>query len=369
MEIETEKERAVGLLARLTQAHGAPGSENEVRRIFRNELAKETRTDKTGNVFCWSKGTAEAPLVMLASHMDEVGFVVQTVTKSGLIKFLPLGGWWAHIVLGQRVRILTQEGAEIVGVVGAKPPHFLEGNEREKLMKIDDMFIDVGAGSSADARGRFGIRPGDSIVPDSSFVRMHDPDLLLCKAFDNRVGVALTIHALQLLDGIHRQNTVCGVGTVQEELGTRGAQTAVFSVNPDVAIVLEGPPADDLPDVPEDERQGALGRGVQVRLSDPSAIMNQYLARFVVKVAEECKIPHQIAVRKSGGTDARVIHLHRAGVPTIVLGVPARYIHTQNGILNVQDYLSALDLVLRLMERLDAGVVRSFTEFGGEDLG
>jgi putative aminopeptidase FrvX len=363
MGMSEEKERAIRLLGRLTQAHGAPGYEDEVRRIFREELSGEIHTDKMGNIACRKKGSAETPVVMLESHMDEVGFVVQAITASGLIKFMPLGSWWAHTLPGLRVRIRTREGVDIVGVVGAKPPHFLESGEREKLQKIENMFIDVGAGSGSEVRESFGIRLGDSIVPESSFVQMHHEDLLMGKAFDDRVGVALTIQSLQLLDGITHPNNVWGVGAVQEEIGTRGAQTAVFDVNPDVAIVLEGPPADDLPDVSDDERQGALGRGVQIRLLDPSAIANRKLARYVVEIAEQMGINHQIAVRKSGSTDARTISLYRSGVPTIVLGVPARYTHTQNGILNIQDYLSALELVMKVVGGLDDARVAGFTAY------
>jgi endoglucanase len=192
---------------------------------------------------------------------------------------------------------------------------------------------------------------------------MHNPDFLLCKAFDNRVGMALTIQILQTLESMHHPNTVVGVGTVQEELGMRGAETAVHCVKPDAAIVFEGSPADDLPGTPEEERQGAVGRGVQVRVMDPSAIMSREFTRYAIETAELYGIAHQVAVRKAGATDARPIQLHAAGVPTIVLGVPSRYIHTHNGIMNLGDYMSALDLALKLVANLDEATVASFTAF------
>lgn len=363
MEFESRKKRAAQLLARLCEAHGASGCEGGVRRIFRDELSGGIRTDGTGNIIFEKKGSASSPRVMVSGHMDEVGFVVQTITKSGLIKFAALGGWWPHTLPSQRVRILTRAGAEILGVIGAKPPHLLQESEKEKVMKIDDMFVDIGAESAEDVSSRFGVQLGDPIVPDSSFTPLHNPDYLLCKAFDNRVGMALTIQALQLLQGASHPNTVLGVGTVQEEVGVRGAQTAVYSVNPDAAIVLEAAPADDMPGISEDERQGVLRKGVQIRILDPSAIMNRGFVRFALDLAEKFKIPRQLAVRKSGGTDARAIHLHAAGVPTVVLGVPARYIHTHNSIIHIEDYLSALDLTLKLVESLDESAVRSFTAF------
>jgi putative aminopeptidase FrvX len=362
MENEESKSRACALLKKLGEAHGAPGHEDGVRSIFREELGAEAFTDRFGNIFCPMQGIAESPRVLLSGHMDEVGFAVQAITKSGLIKIIPLGGWWSHTLLAQRVRIRTQAGHEILGVIGAKPPHLLSEAEREKLVKIDDMFIDVGAVDADDVRNRFGIRLGDSIVPYSPFVPLHNPDFLLCKGFDNRVGMALVIQTLQLLRDAAHPNTVWGVGTVQEELGMRGAQTAGFSADPDAAIVLEGPPADDLPGIAEDERQGVVGRGVQIRLMDPSAIMNRKFVQYAIAVAEAQGIPHQVAVRRSGSTDARAIHLHGKGVPTIVLGAPARYIHTHNSIIHLDDYLSALRLVLSLVETLDEKLVNGFCE-------
>lgn len=364
METNDKKKKALQLLAKLGEAHGAPGCENAVRRIFRDELRENLRTDKTGNIIYEQRGSADFPRIMLAAHMDEVGFVVQSITKGGLLKIVPVGGWWTHTLPAQRLRIRNREGTEILGVIGAKPPHFLSESEREKIMKIDDLFVDVGAVNADDVRDRFGIRLGDPIVPESPFTPMHNPDFLVCKAFDDRAGMALLIHLMQLLKETSHPNTVYGVGTVQEEVGVRGAQTAVYGLNPDVAIVLEGAPADDLPGTPEEERQGALGRGPQIRLMDPSTLMNRSFVQHVLKRAEAEKIPHQVSVRKSGSTDARAIHLHGTGVPTIVLGIPARYIHTHNSIIHIGDYLSTLDLALNLVQSLNETTVKSFTEFG-----
>jgi putative aminopeptidase FrvX len=363
MRTEGRKSRAFELLMKLGEAHGAPGYEDSVRHIFREELGAAVFTDRMGNIFCEKKGNSANPTILLSGHMDEVGFVVQAITKAGLIKFLPLGSWWSQTLLAHRVRIRTQGGREILGVIGAKPPHLLSESERERPVKIEDMLIDVGAIDADDLRKRFGIRLGDSIVPYSPFVPMHNPDFLLSKAFDNRVGMALTIQTLQLLTDISHPNTVWGSGTVQEELGVRGAQTVAFTVNPDAAIILEGAPADDLAGISEDERQGAVGRGVQIRLLDPSAIANQRFAQYSIALAESQGIPHQVAVRKSGSTDAGPIHLHQKGVPTVVLSVPARYIHTHNSMIHLEDYLSTLRLVLGLLESLDQDKVNAFCCF------
>lgn len=362
MEWNGLREKGLELLSRLAEAHGAPGREHSVRRIFREELGS-VETDRMGNVFSIAKGSQDQPRIMVSGHMDEVGFVVQSIQKSGLIRFLPLGGWWSNTLLAQRVRILTRDGKEIPGVIGAKPPHFLSDTERDKVMKVEDMFIDVGAANGEEVRRDFGIRPGDSIVPYSPFSTLRNPDYLLCKAFDNRVGMALTIQVLQMLRGLDHPNTVYGVGTVQEEFGMKGGQTAVQTVNPDAAIVLEGTPADDFPGVPEEEQQGALGKGVQIRIQDPSAIMNSEFVEYALKMAQSQGIPHQVAVRRSGGTDAKPIQLHRHGVPTIVLGVPARYIHTHNSIIHTGDYLSALQLIVAIVQQMDTRVWGRLTSF------
>jgi len=357
------RERAVELLQKLSQAHGAPGQESEVRRIFRSELGEGVTTDKAGDIICERKGSSASPRIMLAAHMDEVGLMVQTITSDGLIRFLPLGGWWAHTLLAQRVRIKTR--AEVVGVIGAKPPHFLGEGERDKLMKIEDMFIDVGARNADEVRG-FGIRLGDVIVPDTPFVRMRNPDFLLSKAFDDRSGLSVVVHAARELAAIAHPNTVFATGTVQEEVGTRGARTAAFHVKPDVALVIEGAPADDLPGMSADERQAKLGAGVQIRVMDPSAIMNRKLVDFVIDTAERNHIRYQVAVRRRGGTDAHEIHMSGAGVPTVVLAVPSRYVHTHNTIIDLSDYLSTLQLVLKLVETIDAATAQSFTDFERE---
>lgn len=364
MNTDAKKEESIELLRKLTEAHGVPGCENAVREIFKAEVKGKILTDKLGGMYTEIKGTSDSPRIMLAAHLDEVGFMVQSITADGLIRFAPLGGWWEHTLLAQRVRILTQENKIIPGVIISKPPHFLTMLEREKVVDIKGMYIDVGANDSDDLRENFGIRLGDPIAPDSPFVQLHNPDLLLAKAFDNRCGVGLAIQAARRLDGLEHPNTVFSGANAQEEVGMRGARTGVRLIQPDAAIVLEGAPADDIPAFGnKDERQAVLGKGVQIRFMDPSAIMNRGLTRFVIETAEKCHIPHQLAVRRTGGTDAGAIHLHDLGVPTVVLSVPSRYIHTHNSIININDYLSALHLILELVKRLDAETVAGFTLF------
>ncbi|HAA59150.1 MAG TPA: glutamyl aminopeptidase [Myxococcales bacterium] len=356
------KQKSIDLLKRLTEAHGAPGHETELRSIFRQELG-ECVSDNIGNLVHTQKGSDDNPRVMITGHMDEVAFMVQSITADGLIRFVNLGGWWGHVLLAQRVYIQTRSGQKILGVITSKPPHFLAPEERKKVLTLDKMLIDVGATSAQDLHENYGIRVGDPIVPDSNFQQLHDPDMLLCKAFDNRCGVGLTIEVTQRLREEGHPNTVFATATVQEEVGTRGAQVAARQVKPDVAIVMEGTPADDLPGNPKNERQGVVGNGIQLRAMDPTAISNPRLVQLVVETAEEHNIKHQVAVRRGGGTDAKVIHLSNQGIPTIVLGVPARYIHTHNSIIHIDDYLSGLQLATEVIKRLDAETVAKLTDF------
>ena len=359
---DTMKEKGVELLRKLSQAHGAPGQENEVRRIFRGELGEGVFTDRAGNIFCERKGSSGHPRILIPAHMDEVGLIVQTVMDEGLIRFLVLGGWWAHTLLAKRVRIRTREGVEIPGVIGAKPPHFLTEAEREKVMKIEDMFIDVGARNAGEVRA-FGIRLGDPIVPDSPFVRMRNPDLLLSKAFDDRAGLSLIVHAALETAKMSHPNTIIFAGTVQEEVGTRGAKAAASSADPDLAIVAEGAPADDLPGAGKQEQQAAIGLGPQIRFMDSSAIMNREFIELVIATAEKNGIPYQLAVRRKGGTDAAPIHLHASGVPTVVVAVPSRYVHTHNTIIDISDYMNALKLILKLIETIDEDAAAGISSF------
>ena len=351
-------ETSIELLKSLTQADGIPGHEAEVRDVFRDAVADvgPIETDRLGNIFCTRAGKAEHPRILLDSHLDEIGFVVQNVTDDGFVKFLPLGGWWAHTLLAQRVTITTKLG-KVPGVVGSTPPHLLSGG-RDKVLDMKDLFIDVGAENEEQATEEYGILPGCPIAPYGPFMPLKNSKLLSAKAFDNRVGVALVIDALLQLE--EHPNTVIGVGSVQEEVGLRGARAMVTSVEPDLAIVLEGPPGDDTPGLSVGKSQGKLGEGVQIRIVDSSMIVNPKLADFVVETAKKHEIPHQLGVRQSGGTDGGAIHQFGRGVPSVVLGVPSRYIHSHVSIINIDDYTAALDLTMHLVREIDISVFEGF---------
>lgn len=356
-------DRAQSLLKELTEAHSAPGYEGEVRHIFVRETQSlgELKADKVGSVYCELPG--DGPRVMIAGHMDEVGFRVQNITPDGFLQFINVGGWWTHNLLAQRLTILTRSGEKILGVVSSKPPHFLPPEQRSQVLPIEALFIDVGAQSRSDVELNFGISLGDPIVPVSEFTKMARRDLFMAKAFDNRVGMAGAIQAGEALAAHNTANQILIAGSVQEEVGLRGAKALAFAAKPDVAIVLEGPPADDTPGMNPAESQGRLGGGVQIRMQDPSAIMNPNLAAFVIDTAKDAGIRHQVTVRRSGGTDAGSFHLANEGVPSIVLGTPARYIHSHNAVIDIADYQAMVDLSIELGKRLDQDAVDALTAY------
>jgi putative aminopeptidase FrvX len=355
--------KAISLLQELTEAHSVSGHEDEVRAIFVDELQDcgELSADRNGSVFC-ETGTG-GPRVLVAGHMDEVGFMVQNLTPDGFIQFVGIGGWWEHNLLSQRVEILTRSGAKVIGVVASRPPHFLPESQRRQVLGMEQLFIDVGAESRKDLVEDFGISLGDPIAPVAAFTPLAREDYYMAKAFDNRVGMAGAIQAGQILAQSTHPNRLILCGTVQEEVGLRGAKTAAHFSKPDVAIILEGPPADDAPGFPRVDCQGRLGGGVQIRMFDPTAITNPRLARLAIETARAEGIPHQVTVRRSGGTDAGSFHVANEGIPSIVLGVPARYIHSHNAIIDLNDYLHMLSLTIALARRLDAETVRSLVTY------
>ena len=247
-------------------------------------------------------------------------------------------------------------------MIGSKPPHFLtSGRAQDRVLPIDEMYIDVGASSRADVQTALGVRVGDPVVPLGTWIDLGIPGRISGKALDNRIGVALMCETLCGLAAGGHPNTVIGVGAVQEEIGLRGAATAAVLARPDVSVILECTPADDLPG--HAERQAVLGSGPQVRLFDPTAVSNRRLARLVEAVAADAEIALQIAVRRSGGTDAGAIQRSGVGVPTVVIGVPARYIHSHVAVMDASDYLAARELTAAVLGRLDARAVLELTDF------
>jgi len=349
------------ILKSLTEAHGVAGYEAPVRALVRDlfDPLGELSQDKLGSVICKKAGSTDAPRVMLAGHMDEIGQMVKIITKDGFLKFLTLGGWFSQVLLGQRVIVQTKKG-DIPGIIGAKPPHLLPAEERNKVVQIKDMYIDVGVSSKKEAE-ELGIRQGDPVVPDAKFVEMAGGKTWMSKAFDDRVGVAVMVSTLTDLQGQDHPNTVYAASTVMEEVGLRGATTSVRAIDPDVAIILESDIAGDVPGITDEQSSIKLGKGPTILMYDSRMIPNQALKDLVVSTADELNIPTQLSYIQAGGTDGGAIHLHNLGVPTVVIGVAARHIHSDSSIIHSDDYENAVKLVIALVKRLDADTVAGLT--------
>lgn len=355
---ETEK-----MLRELTEASGVSGYESGIRRVMKRYLEPfgDISHDKLGSLVCTRAGGSPAPKVMLAAHMDECGFMVQRITDEGFIKFVPLGGWWEHVMLAQRVTIHTAKG-DVTGITGAKPPHMLTDEERKKLVEKKDMYIDIGACSRQEVESS-GVRVGDPIVPVSEFTVLAGGKTYLGKAVDDRIGCAVIIAALQKLARESHPNTVYGVATVQEEVGLRGSRTSVNMVDPDVAFVLESGIATDVPGMSEPFVK--LTGGPEINFSEPGMITNLKLRDLVIDVAGRLNIPVQISSDTLGrwGTDADVIHLNKGGVPTINLSPPVRHIHSHTAIFHRADFDLTVELLTAVIRELDADVVAGMTDW------
>ncbi len=346
------------LLERLTSIDGVPGREDDVRTFIRARLegTAEFEEDNLGSLICKVAGKNDAPRIMIPAHMDEIGFMVKDVTDDGYIRFVPLGGWLDQVLLGHVVTVRTRKG-ELDGVIGCTPPHMMPADQRSKVITRKKMFIDVGARDKKHATGKLGVRIGDPIVPKESFRQIGDGKHLLAKAWDDRVGCALIIDLLEGLTDAKHPNTVSGVATVQEEVGTRGAKTSADVVDPDFCIVLDVGLATDMPGI-EGEVKIDLGGGPTIYVLDAGTIAHHRFSDFVLDVAEKKKIKHQVSLLEGGATDARAIHVHRRGVPSVAIGIPARYIHSHAGVIHTADYDNTLKLLFEVVRALTPAVAQ-----------
>jgi putative aminopeptidase FrvX len=345
------------LFRTLTELPGASGSEHLVRKFMREQLQKysdEVVQDRLGGIFGLKKGNEKGPVVMVAGHMDEVGFMVTSITDNGMIRFQTLGGWWSQVLLAQRVQIITDNGP-VIGVVGSIPPHLLDDSKRNKPMDIKNMLIDIGADDKEDAI-RIGIVPGQQIVPICPFTPMANEKKILAKAWDNRYGCGLAIELLKELQGEQLPNILYSGANVQEEVGLRGAQTAANMIKPDIFYALDASPANDASG--DKNEFGQLGKGTLLRIYDRSMVTHKGMREFLLDTAESNGIPYQYFISQ-GGTDAGRVHTSNEGVPSAVVGICSRYIHTHASIIHVDDYAAAKELLVKLVKSTDQSTVEA----------
>lgn len=358
-------EKAINILKRMTESFGPSGFERETTQIineYMSAYSDEVITDKLGSVVFVAKGQTERPHILLAGHVDEVGFVVSSIDeKTGFMSFNPLGGWWDHVLLSQRVVVRTEKG-DLHGVIAAKPPHLLTDEERKKVVEKKNMYIDVGATSGKEAN-EAGVKIGDPVVPWSPFSLIRGGKIAMGKAFDDRIGAFVMMEMIRRIkeNKIRHPGTIYGAATVQEEVGLRGAQTVAHLVDPDVALVFEVDISGDVPDIKPFEAPAKMGKGPSILTYDRSMIPNQSLKEFILKTARKTGLPLQLSQIAAGGTDAGRIHLNRTGCPSAVLSVPTRHIHSHVGLLSLEDLENAVKLGIELVKKLDKKTVDDFT--------
>ncbi|MED1605886.1 M42 family metallopeptidase [Cytobacillus kochii] len=353
-------EKTLELFKTLTELPGAAGNEHLVRNFMREELSKysdEIVQDHLGSIFGVKKGAETDPTIMVAGHMDEVGFMVTAITDNGMIRFQTLGGWWSQVLLAQRVQIMTANGP-VIGVIGSIPPHLLDDTAKNKPMDIKNMLIDIGADNKEDAR-EIGIKPGQQIVPICPFTPMANPKKILAKAWDNRYGCGLAIELLEEIKDEKLPIDLWSGATVQEEVGLRGAKTAANMIKPDLFFALDASPANDM--TGKKDEFGQLGKGTLLRILDRSMVTHRGLREFILDTAESHQIPYQYFV-SPGGTDAGSVHLTNNGVPSAVVGICSRYIHTHGSIIHIDDYAAAKELLVTLIKSLDRTTVETIRQ-------
>ncbi|MDD4320869.1 MAG: M42 family metallopeptidase [Acidaminococcaceae bacterium] len=340
-------------LKRYSETCGVSGFEGPMKDLLLERMGAQAKVsyDKLGSVIFTAEGQEEGPKVMLASHMDEIGFMIKHITKEGFLRFVCLGGWWEQVMLSQRVTVHGKKG-DLVGVIGSKPPHILTPEERTKVVKKSDMYIDIGAKDEDEARA-LGAEEGCAVTPFAEFAQMGDGKTLLGKAWDNRIGCAVMTDVMENLSKEEHANTVYGVATVQEEVGLRGAQTSVNMLNPDVAFVLDTCVAGGTPGVADEIAPAKIGKGVAITLYDAGMIPNTALRDFALQVAKKINIPTQFSISEGGATDGGRIHLHDAGVLTLSFSIPTRYIHSHQSVIHLDDYLGAVKLITAMVLQLD----------------
>lgn len=357
-----DKKQTLEMIAAISNANGAPGFEDEVVKAILPYAGQvgETETDRMRNLYIRRKeNRGGRPVVQLDAHSDEVGFMVQAICPNGTLRIIPLGGWVSHNIPAHKVWVRNREGAYIPGLTASKPPHFMTQQERNAPLEISSITVDVGATSQQEAVEAFGIRIGEPVVPDVTFTYSEEHDLMVGKSFDCRLGCASIVRTLDVLKGEELRVDVVGACAAQEEVGTRGATVTAQVIQPDIAIVFEGCPADDTC-VESYMVQTAIKRGPMLRHVDARMITNPRYQRYALDLAEQLGIPVQEAVRAAGSTNGAVIHLTGRGVPAIVIGVPVRYAHTHYGVSAYADFDNGVKLACELLRRMDRELIESF---------
>ena len=342
------------LLKSLSELNGISGFEHQVAHFIEKQIkpfVDEIQYDGLGSLLAIKKGKNPNLTVMLAAHMDEVGFLVSQIEESGMIRFASVGGWWGHVLLAQVMLITTREGKVYQGVIGAKPPHGMSAEARNRVLDIKEMYLDLGLNSKKEVEAK-GIRIGDMINPKTEAMIMNDSDIVMGKAWDDRVSCGVLIELMKRLKNIETEATIIATFTVQEEVGLRGAKTSTYKAKPDLGFAIDVTLSHDLPGAPKMDTR--LGQGVALSILDASVIAHHGLVADVEKVAIENKIPFTYDVMPVGGTDAGEIHKAFSGVVAMTLSIPCRYYHSHTSMVHLKDVEMTTQLLEKYLTQFNA---------------
>jgi putative aminopeptidase FrvX len=362
------QDRTETLLQRLADAPGPPGAEEPVRAIMVPEMKPFVTTpityDGMGSVIAQQGSPVagvQAPRIMIDAHMDELGGMVRRVTPNGFLTMQMLGGWLDQALVDQRWIIIGSKGP-VHGVTGIRDVHIASPAERGAVYSRDSLYLDIGARTAAEAAA-MGVSVGDPIVPDAPFLVLNGSKNYLGKGWDDRIGCAVLLEAIRRTATMQHPNTLVFVATTQEEVGLRGAKTAVQVVKPDIGIAIEGGITGDSAGARPEESQVKLGAGPGMFLYDSSTIPNRKVVAFVRKTAADASLPLQADLVQGYGDDSAEMQASNGGTPTINLVVPVRYTHAHNGVVNRQDFDQTVDLVVAMLMHLDAKTVAALRDF------
>jgi endoglucanase len=339
------------LLEKFTNAHGVSGSEDNVRELLELELepyVDTIRKDVMGNLIAAKKG--EGPSIMLAAHMDEIGLMVKYIDENGFLRFIGIGGWFDQTLLSQRVIVHGKKGP-IFGVIGSKPPHLMRDDDKKKPVKMEDMFIDIGAKDRENAED-LGIEIGTIASIDRELKPLANGKVT-SKAFDDRAGLVILIEVMKRLSKHKIEANIYITGTVQEEVGLKGARTCAFGICPNVALAIDTTVPGDYPGVSKTESPLEIGKGPVITVADAGGrglITHPQVLKWLKETATENKIPYQLGVGSGGTTDATAIHLTKEGIPTGTISIATRYIHSPVEVLDISDVEACISLIVKAIE-------------------
>ena len=348
-------DRISELLEKYTNAHGVSGNEDEICRLLKEDLkdcTDEIKFDPLGNLIAVRKGSSpNGPTIMLAAHMDEIGLMVKYIDENGFIRFAKIGGWNDPTLTSQRVIVHGRNG-DAVGVIGSKPPHVMSAEDAKRPPQHKDMFIDIGAENADDVK-KMGIEPGTYISLDREFKKLLNTRAT-SKSFDNRIGIVLMIETMRRLKGKDIKATICAVGTVQEEVGLKGARTAAYAIGADAALALDTTVPGDHPGITKQDSPLEIGKGPILTIADASGrgiISHPQVIKWLRDSAEKADVSVQLSVGEGGTTDASAIHLTKEGIPTGTIQIATRYIHSPVEVADLKDIVAAIDLAAEAAEK------------------